>query len=115
MKQNRFIISQIALLLLFGVLNAAGDNFEGSAEEQQRLSLRRLDSNEKKNLRQNKIDNDSGISAGVVDFEEDEKLWERILQQDLSITFPPATFPPTPPPLTLPIIEEDEECELMVW
>lgn len=87
--------------------------------------LKRERNVEKKNLRLSiKEGNVEMVDADIArdqkaKLEEDEKLWERILKQQLSITLPP-TLPPlesiieTRMPTALPIMAVDEECELMV-
>lgn len=85
--------------------------------------LKRERNVDKKNLRLSiREGNVEMDDAGIVrdhkhNFEEDEKLWERILKQQLSITLPPTPLEPiieTPMPTVLPIMAVDEECELMV-
>ena len=122
------VVNAIILFLVFGT--ALSTKQVNSGNDETRTTNRRLRKTETKMLRSSSSNNDVGINENLLteQFEEDEKLWERILQYGVSsITFPP-TFapvsePPTPPPLTepftliptsLPIMQEDEECELMV-
>lgn len=113
--------SAVGLFLLLGTGSASHIN----SDTEESNNIGRLRSIATKNLRvsssKDKAEGNKDLSNRN-QFEEDEELWERILQQDLSLTFPP-TGPPTPPPITaeftlmpttLPIMAEDEECELMV-
>ena len=113
--------SAVGLFLL--LWRGSANHIKSDTEESNNIG--RLRSVVTKNLRvSSSKDKDEGNKdlSNRNQFEEDEELWERILQQDLSLTFPP-TGPPTPPPITaeftlmpttLPIMAEDEECELMV-
>lgn len=111
---NHFTVAHaVFLFLLVGTAVSANQIKDDATENQKSIRHR------------TKLDAKDALKNDA--FEEDEKLWERILQTDLSITFPPTlppvTPPPTPPPITavftlsptsLPIMAEDEECELMV-
>ena len=115
-----------ALLVLLVDVISANNNFEEDMNVKNVLSRNR--DMEKKNLRlsyttDGKLDINDESMMDNEKFEEDKELWERILQRDMSITSPPTPSPtssPTSSPtlspvfIPIPIMKEDEECELMV-
>jgi hypothetical protein len=115
-----------ALLVLLVDVISANNNFEEDVNVKNVLSRDR--DMEKKNLRlsyttDGKLDINDESMMDNEKFEEDKELWERILQRDMSITSPPTPSPtssPTSSPtlspviIPIPIMKEDEECELMV-
>ncbi len=114
------IVAKAMIFILMGY-TVSGNHIDADLKTESQLNRHR-DVGQKKNLRVVLVDAKSkGDEATDKEkLEEDEELWERILRNNLSITPPPSPRPTTSPtrltlmPTDLPIMEEDEECELMV-